>query len=72
MRFLHTADLHLGKLMNDLPLLSDQEAILQQIAQIACDEKADAVLSARPRRRRPWPFSTALFPIWCRQGKRCL
>ena len=46
MRFLHTADLHLGKLMNDLPLLSDQEAILQQIAQIACDEKADAVLIA--------------------------
>ena len=60
MRFLHTADLHLGKLMNDLPLLSDQEAILQQIAQIACDEKADAVLIAGDVYQRTAPQAEAM------------
>lgn len=60
MRFLHTADLHLGKLMNDLPLLSEQEAILQQIAQIACDEKADAVLIAGDVYQRTAPQAEAM------------
>ena len=35
MRFLHIADLHLGKQMNDLSLLVDQEAVLDQVIQIA-------------------------------------
>ena len=34
MRFLHLADLHLGKQMNDLSLLPDQEYILRQIMEI--------------------------------------
>ena len=46
MRFLHIADLHLGKQMNDLLLLDDQEAVLDQIIHIANDEKVDAVLIA--------------------------
>ena len=37
MRFLHIADLHLGKQMNDLLLLDDQEAVLDQIIHIAND-----------------------------------
>ena len=44
MRFLHLADLHLGKQMNDLSLLADQEAVLQQIISIAQSEQIDAVL----------------------------
>ena len=43
MRFLHIADLHLGKQMNDLLLLEDQEAVLDQIVQIAGKEKVDVV-----------------------------
>ena len=46
MRFIHIADLHLGKQMNDLSLLPDQEFILQQIVSIADSEQTDAVLIA--------------------------
>ena len=34
MRFLHIADLHLGKQMNDVSLLPDQEYMLEQIASL--------------------------------------
>ncbi len=46
MKFLHTADLHLGKRMNDVSLLEDQTYILDQITQIARREQVDAVLIA--------------------------
>ena len=46
MRFLHIADLHLGKQMNDVSLLPDQENILGQIVSIADNEQVDAVLIA--------------------------
>jgi exonuclease SbcD len=44
MKFLHTADLHLGKKLNQLSLLDDQKYILYQIIDIAVKEKADAIL----------------------------
>ena len=31
MRFLHIADLHLGKIVNDFSMLEDQKYILEQI-----------------------------------------
>ncbi len=31
MRFLHTADLHIGKRVNEFSMLEDQEYILRQI-----------------------------------------
>lgn len=46
MRFLHTADLHLGKRMNEVNLLEDQMEILRQITAIAAGQKVDAVLIA--------------------------
>ena len=46
MKFLHIADLHLGKVLNDVSFLEDQINILDQIVSIASDEKADAVLIA--------------------------
>lgn len=55
MRFLHIADLHLGKQMNDLLLLDDQEAVLDQIIHIANDEKVDAVLIAGDVYQRTTP-----------------
>ncbi len=63
MRFLHIADLHLGKQMNDLPLLPDQEAVLRQIVSIADGERADAVLIAGDvyQRSSPQAEAVALF-----------
>lgn len=60
MKFLHTADLHLGKQMNDILLLEDQEAILQQILQIASEEKVDAVLVAGDVYQRSSPQAEAM------------
>ena len=46
MRFLHIADLHLGKRMNDVSLIEDQKYILDQISDIAEKENVDALLIA--------------------------
>jgi exonuclease SbcD len=46
MRFIHLADLHLGKKLNEFSLIDDQRAILAEIVQIAEREKPDAVLIA--------------------------
>jgi len=46
MKFLHTADLHLGKRMNEMDLMEDQVHILRQIVEIAAAQKVDAVLIA--------------------------
>lgn len=60
MRFLHIADLHLGKQMNDLSLLPDQEFILGQIVSIAESERADAVLIAGDVYQRSSPQAEAM------------
>ena len=60
MRFLHLADLHLGKQMNDLYLLADQEYILDQIVSIAEGERADAVLIAGDVYQRSTPQADAV------------
>lgn len=60
MRFLHIADLHLGKQMNDLLLLEDQEAILDQVIHIAREEKVDAVLIAGDVYQRTSPQAEAM------------
>ena len=46
MKFLHLSDLHLGKRVNEFPMLADQKAILAQILKIADDERLNAVLIA--------------------------
>lgn len=60
MRFLHTADLHLGKQMNDLSLIDDQQFILDQIVQIAAEERVDAVLVAGDVYQRTSPQAEAM------------
>ncbi len=60
MRFLHIADLHLGKQMNDVSMLSDQEAVLQQVVQIAQTERVDAVLIAGDVYQRTTPQAEAM------------
>lgn len=46
MKLLHTADLHIGKRVNEFSMLEDQAHILTQILLIAEEEKADAVVIA--------------------------
>lgn len=60
MRFLHIADLHLGKQMNDVTLLPDQEYILGQIVSIAESERVDAVLIAGDVYQRSSPQAEAM------------
>lgn len=60
MKFLHIADLHLGKQMNDLLLLEDQEAVLQQVLHIATEEMVDAVLIAGDVYQRTSPQAEAM------------
>lgn len=46
MKFLHLADLHLGKRVNGFSMLEDQAHILRQILAILDDERPDGVLIA--------------------------
>lgn len=46
MKFLHTADLHIGKIFNDVSMLEDQRYILKQILETALSRKADALVLA--------------------------
>ena len=57
---MHLADLHLGKQLNDLSLLPDQEAILAQIVEIAQSESVDAVLIAGDVYQRSAPQAEAM------------
>lgn len=46
MKLIHTADLHIGKIVNEFSMLRDQEYMLQQIVAIVIEEKADGLLIA--------------------------
>jgi exonuclease SbcD len=46
MRFLHSADWHLGRVYHGVSLLEDQAHVLQQFVRIAADIRPDAILLA--------------------------
>lgn len=46
MRFIHTADLHLGKRLHDVPLLEDQIYMLDELKKLTIARGADAVMIA--------------------------
>lgn len=46
MRFIHISDLHIGKRVNEFPMIEDQKYILKQILTIAEDEKVSAAIIA--------------------------
>ncbi len=60
MKFLHTADLHIGKSIYEFSMLEDQKYILQEILQIAEDEKVDAFLLAGDIYDRSVPSTEAV------------
>ncbi len=60
MKFIHLADLHLGKRVNGFPMLEDQAYILKQILTIVDEEKADAVIIAGDIYDKPIPPAEAV------------
>lgn len=46
MKFIHLSDLHLGKRVNDFPMIEDQRFILERILEIIDEERPQAVLIA--------------------------
>jgi len=46
MRFLHTADWHLGRLFHQVHLTEDQDYVLRQLVEVARDARVDAVVVA--------------------------
>ena len=73
MKLIHLSDLHIGKRVNEVPMIEDQEYILLQILQIIDDEKPDAVLIAGDVYDKSVPSAEAvtLFDDFlCRLAKR--
>jgi DNA repair protein SbcD/Mre11 len=46
MKLIHLSDLHLGKRVNEYPMIEEQEYILKKIINIVADEKPDGVIIA--------------------------
>ena len=73
MKLIHLSDLHIGKRVNEVSMIEDQEYILREIIQIIDDEKADAVLIAGDVYDKSVPSAEAvtLFDDFlCRLAKR--
>ena len=60
MKFIHLADLHLGKQVNGYSMLEDQAYVLRQIEQICRKEAPDAVLICGDVYDRPVPSAEAV------------
>ena len=60
MKFLHTADLHIGKSIYEFNMIEDQRYILQEILQIARDEQVNAILLAGDIYDRSVPSTEAV------------
>lgn len=60
MKLLHTADLHIGKRIYEFSMLEDQKYILEEILQIAKEERVDALLLAGDIYDRSVPSTEAV------------
>lgn len=75
MKILHTADLHIGKLVNGFSMLSDQKYILEEILKITDREQPDVLIIAGDVYDKSVPSAeaVALFDDFlCRLAKRNL
>ncbi len=60
MRLLHISDLHIGKKVNEFPMLEDQKHILRQILEIADNQRTDGVMIAGDIYDKPVPTADAV------------
>lgn len=60
MKFIHTADLHIGKTVNEFSMLEEQRHVLKQIEKIAVEEQAEAVVIAGDVYDRSVPSTEAV------------
>ena len=60
MKFIHLSDLHIGKRVNEFPMLDDQRYILEEILRIIDGEQPDALLIAGDIYDRPVPPAEAV------------
>lgn len=60
MKFIHTADWHLGKLVHNVYMTSDQEYVLNQLITILKNEKPDCLVIAGDLYDRPIPPVAAI------------
>lgn len=60
MKFIHTADWHLGKLVHGIHMTEDQKHMLQQFIKVVEEEKPDAVVIAGDLYDRSVPPTTAV------------
>lgn len=75
MKFIHVSDLHLGKRLHETSLIEDQQAILDQILNIADREKPDGILIAGDVYDKSMPSveAVSLFDYFISElAKRCL
>ena len=60
MKFMHLSDLHLGKRVNEFPMLEDQRYILDRIIDIIDAEKPQVILIAGDVYDKPVPSGEAV------------
>ena len=73
MKLIHLSDLHIGKRVNEISMIEDQEYILYQILKIIDEEQADAVLIAGDVYDKSIPSAeavTLLDDFLCRLAQR--
>ncbi|GIM29371.1 nuclease SbcCD subunit D [Clostridium polyendosporum] len=46
MKFIHTGDWHIGKIVNEISMIEDQKFILEQLVELIQEEKPDALIIA--------------------------
>ena len=77
MRFLHTSDWHIGRILFERSLLEDQEYILEQFVDLVRRSEVDLVViatftTAPCPRARPCASWTMCSPVWfCRSSAPC-
>ena len=65
MKFIHLSDLHIGKRVNEMSMLEDQEHILREILNIIDEESPDAVICQSARQRYSSSAATMTLPsVW--------
>ncbi len=60
MKLIHISDLHIGKRVNEFPMLEDQKYILRQILAIADAQQADGIMIAGDIYDKPGPSAEAV------------